>query len=223
MEILNFEGIQYLVRYPRGYEEGKKYPVILFLHGAGTRGSDIDILIRNPFFVLTDRHEDFPFVTVAPQCLQNETWFDVFERLKAFVRMVSSARFTDPDRLYVMGNSMGGYGTWHIAMSCPEYFAAAVPVCGGGMYWNAGRLVNLPIWAFHGDIDNVVSLRESENMVNTVNVKGGNARLTVYPNTKHDSWTATFSNPEVFAWLLTHRRHGAASEGDEFSDGKVYG
>jgi len=140
------------------------------------------------------------------------------------VRKIVAEDFTDPERVYLMGNSMGGYGTWQLAMSMHSYFAAAVPICGGGMYWNAGRLVDLPIWAFHGEIDPVVHLQESKNMVNAINERGGRARLSVYPDTKHDAWTATFSNPEVYAWMLTKRRKAiASSEGDPFSNGKVYG
>ena len=105
-----------------------------------------------------------------------------------------------------MGASMGGYTTWQLAMTQPEIFAAIIPICGGGMYWNAGRLKDVPVWAFHGDIDPVVLPRESEIMVKNTNLFGGNARLTVYENTAHDAWRPTFENPEVFEWLLSHSK-----------------
>jgi predicted peptidase len=98
---------------------------------------------------------------------------------------------------------MGGYGIWQLAMSMPKFFAAIVPICGGGMYWNAARLVNVPVWAHHGEIDHVVKVEESVKMVEAVNKQGGNAKLTIYPDTDHNSWTPTFSNPEVFDWLLS--------------------
>jgi len=140
------------------------------------------------------------------------------------VEMVQKAEYTDPDRIYLTGNSMGGYGSWQLAISMPEVFAAMVPVCGGGMYWDAGRLKNLPIWAFHGDIDPTVFTEESVKMVEAVNKRGGNAKLTIYPNTKHDSWTATYSNPEVFAWMLTHSRPHAETEADNsYADVKKFG
>lgn len=223
MDCLKFENLQYLIRYPADYREGEKYPVLLFLHGAGTRGNDINLLVGNCFFGLTAAHEDFPFVCVAPQC-HGETWFDHFETLGRFVKMVSESDFTDPDRLYLMGSSMGGYATWQLGISMPSYFAAAVPICGGGMYWDAGRMKNLPIWAFHGDSDPTVLTEESVKMVNAVNKRGGNAKLTVYPDTKHDAWTATYSNPEVFAWLLSNRRGGAQMAKDSsYADVKKFG
>lgn len=223
MEFFTFEQMQYLVRYPENYKTGEKYPVILFLHGAGTRSNDIKVLAGNAFFRLTAKHESFPFVCVAPLC-HSETWFDQFETLKRFVEMVQKAEYTDPDRIYLTGNSMGGYGSWQLAISMPDVFAAMVPVCGGGMYWDAGRLKNLPIWAFHGDIDPTVFTEESVKMVEAVNKRGGNAILTIYPNTKHDSWTATYSNPEVFAWMLTHNRPHAETEADNsYADVKKFG
>ena len=162
---------------------------------------------------MTAEHADFPFVVVAPQC-HSETWFDLFETLKRFVTVVQGSEFADSERLYLMGASMGGYATWQLGISMPEAFAAAVPICGGGMYWDAGRLKKLPIWAFHGDSDSTVLTEESVKMVNAVNKRGGNARLTIYPDTKHDSWTATYQNPEVFAWLLSHTRAQKENETD---------
>ncbi|MBE6553195.1 MAG: phospholipase [Ruminococcaceae bacterium] len=222
MECLNFEGLQYLVRYPAGYEKGNRYPVILFLHGAGTRGNDIGVLEQNAFFVVTDEHAEFPFISVAPHCASG-TWFDCFERLQAFVRMIADAAFTDRDRLYLVGNSMGGYGAWQLAMSMPTYFAAVVPICGGGMYWNTGTLTELPIWAFHGEDDHVVFAEESKKMVNGVNQKGGHARLTIYPDTKHNAWTPTYRNYEVFRWLLSQHRRAATGQGEDFADEKRFG
>ena len=223
MNISIYEDMQYLVRYPKDYREGDKCPVILFLHGAGTRGDDINRLVGNPFFKLIAEHDDFPFVVVAPLC-HSETWFDHFQTLKRFVTMIAEREFADSDRIYLMGASMGGYATWQLAISMPKAFAAAVPICGGGMYWDAGRLKNLPIWAFHGDIDPTVLTEESVKMVEAVNRKGGNAKLTVYPDTKHDSWTATYQNPEVFAWLLSHTRHQEENATDNgYADAKKFG
>jgi predicted peptidase len=108
-------------------------------------------------------------------------WYDLFEKLRAFVKMIISCGFVDPSRLYLTGNSMGGYGAWQLAMSLNDAFAAVIPVCGGGMYWNAGRLKNTPVWAFHGAKDRVVFCEESQKMVNAVNKRGGCAKLTIYP------------------------------------------
>ena len=214
--------LKYVVRYPKGFAEGNRYPVLLFLHGAGTRGVDTRLLVGNPFFTLTQQHTDFPFISVAPLCSEN-TWFDLWDELKQLVRHIAALPFADADRLYVMGASMGGYATWQLAMSLPESFAAIVPICGGGMYWNAERLVNVPVWAFHGAKDTTVFLEESEKMVDAVNRCGGNAKLTVYPENDHNAWSDTYQNPAVFAWLLqqtnTHRR----THTDGYDNAEIYG
>lgn len=217
-----FESLRYIVRYPDEYEEGKKYPVLLMLHGAGSRGEDIEVLRANPFFSITEKLEEFPFISVVPQCHAN-TWFDLFETLGRFVRSIASAPFADARRLYLMGPSMGGYATWQLAMSMPEYFAAVVPICGGGMYWNGGRLIGTPVWAFHGSADPTVFVEESKKMVESINKRGGNAKLTVYDGTGHDAWSATYSNPEVFCWLLSHENSNTAELEDEYKDGRIYG
>ena len=223
MNIHNFEGMEYLIRYPESYKSGDKCPVILFLHGAGSRTADINVLVNNPFHTLTEQHKNFPFITVAPHCVGENTWFDYFERLKNFVRHIALSDFTDPERLYCMGTSMGGYGTWQLAMSMPEYFAAIVPICGGGMYWNSHRLVNIPVWAFHGKKDTVVCPEESEKLVERINLCGGSAKLTFYPERDHDAWTDTYSNPEVFKWLLEHKNENVKELVNIYNNSKDFG
>lgn len=215
--------IRYIVKTPENFKEDTKYPVILFLHGAGSRGDDINNLLTNPYFAITDNEiEDFPFITVAPLCTEN-TWFDLWESLKNLVLEILNQSFTDTEKIYLMGASMGGYATWQLAMSMPEYFAAIVPICGGGMYWNAGRLINTPIWAFHGAKDTTVLYTESEKMVNKVNSFGGNAKLTVYPENAHDAWSDTYKNPNVFNWLLSHKNINAKKLTDNYINSKIYG
>ena len=214
--------LQYLIKYPENFDKTKKYPVLLFLHGAGTRGRNIELLFQNPYFLLTEKLEDFPFITVAPLCSEN-TWFDLWNDLKELVITVTKSNFTDVERIYLIGASMGGYATWQLAMSCPEYFAAIVPICGGGMYWNASRLVNIPVWGFHGGKDATVLPQESEKMVNSVNRNGGNAKLTIYPENTHDAWSDTYSNPEVFKWLLSHKNNNIKKVIDKYSDSKKFG
>jgi len=217
-----FENMQYAVRYPDGYTEGKAYPVLLFLHGAGTRGTDIKNITGHSFMKRPDKIKDYPFVIVAPLCHEN-TWFDLFETLKRFTFFVASRPFTDKGRLYLTGNSMGGYGAWQLAMSLPELFAAIIPVCGGGMYWNAARLINVPVWAFHGGMDATVFVQESEHMINAINKKGGNAKLTVYPEHGHNSWSDTYDNPEIYTWLLSHENSNAKQLIDEYNSSSTFG
>ncbi len=214
---------EHVMKYPEGFSSDKKYPTIIFLHGAGSR-HDIQKLITNPFFKITQNHSDFPFVVAAPLCTEN-TWFDMWERLKKFIVDIASMPFVDTTRIYLMGASMGGYATWQMAMSMPKYFAAIVPVCGGGMYWNSGRLKNIPVWAFHGAKDATVFPEESQKMVDGVNKRGGNAKLTVYPEAAHDSWTATYSNPKVFEWLLSHKKSSdcQAVNPDNYNNAKDFG
>ena len=204
-EVKEFERMQYLVRYPEGYEEGKRYPVIIMLHGAGSRGTNFYTLRGNDYFTVTEQFEDFPFITVAPQCHAN-TWFDLFETLRGFTEMIAYSGFCDESRLYATGQSMGGYALWQLAMSMPEYFAAIAPICGGGMYWNAQRLKNVPVWAFHGELDDIVKVEESIKMVDAVNEAGGNARLTLYPDCGHDSWVRAYSDRSLFEWFLSNKK-----------------
>ena len=149
----------------------------------------------------------------------------MWERLEALVREVAGLSCVDADRIYVMGASMGGYATWQLAMSMPEYFAAIVPICGGGMYWNAARLADVPTWAFHGAKDATVLPEESVKMVEAVKKHGGSAKLTLYPENNHDAWSDTYSNPAVFAWLLQQRRKGSGEYCDQYSGvgSKIYG
>ena len=213
-------GMKYLISQPVSPE--KKHPVIILLHGAGSRGDDPSVLLSGAYFAYTNTLADFPFITVAPQCSRN-TWFDMMTELKALVLHVAALPFVDASRIYLMGASMGGYATWQLAMSMPEAFAAIAPVCGGGMYWNAARLKNLPVWAFHGAKDSVVLVEESQKMVDKVNATGGNAKLTIYPENGHDAWTDTYSDPALYAWFLQHRSSGAALAADIYNSIEKFG
>ena len=211
-----FGTMQYAVRFPENYTQGEKYPVILFLHGAGTRGEDIDNILTHSFLRRPDKWPDFKFVIVAPQCHEN-TWFDLFETLKRFSLFIAGQDYADKNRIYLTGNSMGGYGTWQLAMSMPDLFAAIAPLCGGGTYWNAARLVNVPVWAFHGAKDKSVYPEESIKMVNAVNRYGGNARITIYPENKHNCWSDAYGSPALYDWFLTHQNQNAGELVDEYS------
>lgn len=222
MEERTLNGLRYLIRYPSGYVSGQRYPVLFFFHGAGTRGNDINKLINNPFFTHIGQVQPFPFIVIAPQCTEN-TWFDVFEKLQALLSAVAVSDFCDKTRIYAIGASMGGYATWQLGMSMPDLFAAIVPICGGGMYWNAERLKSTPVWAFHGEKDPVVLVEETKKMVTAVKKAGGNAKMTLYPEAAHDAWTETYRNSEVFRWLLSHQKSNTSSEKSTFSDSNVYG
>ena len=223
MEFFEIDGLHYVIKHPKNFDASKKHPTLFFFHGAGTRGESVDKVTKNPFFREMEQYEDFPFMIVAPHC-NEDTWFDMWERLKKMIGEVSALPYVDTARLYAMGASMGGYATWQMAMSLPDTFAAIVPICGGGMYWNAPRIKDLPVWAFHGELDSVVHAEQSKRMVDKINSVGGNARLTVYEGVLHDSWWNTYRNPEVFKWLLSHKKGEGAGEGAEKLDGAdMYG
>ena len=224
MEIKEYEfkGIHYLVRLPEDFRENTQYPTLFCLHGAGSRGTNINLVMENPFFYLTKDKKYFPFVIIAPQC-HTDTWFDMWETLKEFALYVKTLTFVDADRVYGMGASMGGYGTWQMAMSMPSYYAAIVAICGGGMYWNAHRIKNLPVWAFHGAKDQTVFVEESVKMTDAINAWGGNAKLTIYPENTHDAWTDTYSNDEVYKWLLEHKNKNVSEQTTELKGSKLYG
>jgi predicted peptidase len=207
--------IHYMLFTPRGYENGEKqWPLMLFLHGLGECGdNDLErVKIHGPA-KLVETRSDFPFVVITPQCLPPKggmkdvptAWKP--EPLIQLVDHIVTKMRIDPARVYVTGLSMGGYGTWRLAAKYPERFAAALPICGGGVPGEmAKKLHRLPIWAFHGARDPVVPLSASQEMVDAVERAGGDVRLTVYPDVAHDSWTPTYGNAEIYEWLLSHRR-----------------
>ncbi len=200
-----FKKLQYIIRYPKKYDENKKYPVVFFLHGSGSRGTDCSTLRKNDFFLITEQFEEFEYITIAPMC-HEDTWFDLWETLREFAEEITMENFCDSARVYAVGHSMGGYAVWQLGMSLPQYFAAIVPICGGGMYWNAARLKNVPVWTFHGEEDELVKAEESIKMADAVNACGGNARLTVYPGVKHNSWCNAYADRELWAWLFSQHK-----------------
>jgi predicted peptidase len=197
---------RYLLYVPKAYagNSRQRWPLLLFLHGSGERGDDLAKLkVHGPPKVL-DGWDEFPLVVVSPQCPDGQRWQS--DVLAALLDDVTDRLRIDPDRIYVTGLSMGGRGTWDLAMSYPERFAAIAPVCGGALPDRACSLKDLPVKAFHGAKDTVVPLAETETIVEAVKKCGGTAELVVYPETGHDSWTVTYADPSLWEWLLSHRR-----------------
>jgi predicted peptidase len=194
----------YLLFLPEGYgKTDQAWPLLLFLHGAGESGTDLArVKIHGPP-KLVETKKDFPFIVVSPQS-PGRGWNA--ETLTALLDEVVAKHKVDPNRIYVTGLSMGGFGTWTLAAATPERFAAIVPICGGGNPADAKRLKDLPIWVFHGAKDRTVPLERSEVMVNALKAAGSNVKFTVYPEAGHDSWTETYNNPELYKWLLQQRR-----------------
>ncbi len=200
--------LRYLLFLPQGYEHspGEKWPLILFLHGAGERGDDLGLVKLHGIAKIVEQQPDFPFVAVSPQCPDGTLWWDHHLMLKAILDQIVERYAIDTRRIYLTGMSMGGYGAWSLAMTYPRQFAALAPICGGGMPGMVFVLQDIPVWAFHGEQDPVIKPQEGQRMVDALRACGGNARFTVYPGVGHDSWTQTYENPELYQWFLRHQR-----------------
>lgn len=208
-QITNTSSYNYLLFLPKGYEaQETHFPIIMFLHGAGEKGSHLDDVKRHGVARIVEEQPDFPFIVVSPQCPRGEHWS--VSLLSTLLDEVTASHRIDLERIYLTGLSMGGYGTWRLAAEQPHRFAAIAPICGGGRPSDACKLKNLPVWAFHGARDRVVPISESEKMVEALTNCGGNVKFTVYPEADHDSWTQTYNNPMLYDWFLQHRRSIAA-------------
>ncbi len=205
--------LDYLLYLPKDYSEaaGKSWPLVLFLHGAGERGSDLQKVAVHGPPKLVKQGKEFPFILVSPQCPEGQVWDE--SALLGLLDDVQGRLKVDAKRVYVTGLSMGGYGTWMLAQRQPQRFAAVAPICGGGDRIRAllpsqvDALKTLGVWAFHGAKDSVVPLSESERMVEAFKRIGvADIQLTVYPEANHDSWTETYANPKLYEWMLQHHR-----------------
>ena len=206
--------LDYLRYLPPAYGSApnQQWPLIVFLHGAGERGNNLDDIRKHGIPKVADSL-DLPFVAISPQCPPNQWWSDFIPALDDLIVQVRDTLDIDPRRVYLTGLSMGGFGSWHLAVEHPERFAAVAPICGGGAWpysvrERIGAMKDVPAWVFHGDADDVVPLWESQVMVEALKASGGSARLTVYPGVGHDSWSATYLNPELYEWFLSHRKGG---------------
>ena len=200
--------VNYLLSFPDNYAGAKKLPLLIFLHGMGERGDNLNLVKKHgPPKLVKDKNAT-GFIIVSPQCPKTEYWN--IEKLSKLLDHILATTRADPKRVYLTGLSMGGFGTWSWAAIQPERFAAAIPICGGGDPRSMGkRLTNVPIWAFHGGKDRTVPLARSQSMVDAIKKAGGKkVKLTVYPNAGHNSWTKTYANPEIYKWLLKHKLKG---------------
>ncbi|MCL2304517.1 MAG: prolyl oligopeptidase family serine peptidase [Planctomycetaceae bacterium] len=201
------EEVQYLLFLPKDYDATteKSWPLLLFLHGAGERGDDLEkVTVHGPPKLLKDSayREKCPFIVVSPQCRENFFWSP--KQLLLLLDGIEKEYNVDQSRVYVTGLSMGGFGSWMLAAEAPDRFAAVAPICGGFQVEQASKLVDVPIWAFHGLKDTVVPAKLSIDMVAAVEVAGGKKiKLTLYPEAGHDSWTETYNNEELYKWFLS--------------------
>jgi len=196
--------LNYLLYLPEGYESStRQWPLVLFLHGAAETGENIEKLRNAGLPKVLEKKHDFPFVVVSPQSRRGGWNADA---LNALLDEVMTQYKIDPERVYVTGLSMGGFGTWELGCTYPERFAAIAPICGGGSPSRAKELKNVAVWAFHGAKDRVVPVARTEAMINALKEAGCQPKLTIYPEAGHDSWTETYNNPELYTWFLEHTR-----------------
>jgi predicted peptidase len=218
---------RYQVYAPRDWSKERKWPVILFLHGAGERGDDGVIQTEVGVGRAIRRNVDrFPAIVVMPQCRKDQWWTqDAMQEqaLKAFEQSVKEFN-GDPERFYLTGISMGGYGTWSVASKHPGKFAALAPICGGirppagidvpgankasdpsvDPYAETARKIGkTPVWIFHGGADTVVPPDESRKMNEALKAAGGDVKYTEYENVTHNSWDKAYAEPELMKWMLS--------------------
>lgn len=197
---------KYLLHIPDNTElmEDGLLPLIVFLHGAGERGSDVELVKVHGPPKIVENQPMFPFAVLSPQCKTGE-WWDP-RSLSMLLDEIIKNFPIDRGRIYLTGLSMGGRGTWDWAMYSPGRFAAIAPICGWGEPFMAHKLKNIPSWVFHGALDQVVPVQESSDMVNALKAQQNEeVKFTVYPEANHDSWTASYNNPKLYEWFLRHR------------------
>jgi predicted peptidase len=203
--------LNYLLFLPNNYgNDEKKWPLLIFLHGAGECGDNLDLVkIHGPPKLVEKAPGDFPFIVASPQAQKpphNGPFVERWETrlLSQYLDHLQSTYAVDADRVYLTGLSMGGFGTFRWAAHEPHRFAAIVPICGGGWHYYGKHLKDVPIWIFHGDQDAAVPLSFSQTIADAIRKEGGDPKLTIYEGVGHDSWTATYNNPGVYKWLLSH-------------------
>jgi len=196
----------HLVVLPDGYDRtpAKRWPLILFLHGSGERGNDLTMIKNEGPQGYINQGHPLPFIVVSPQCPEWESWSP--ERLMRLIDQIEAAYRVDPKRIYVTGLSLGGIGTYDLAATYPQKFAALAPLSGMENPEIVERLKSIPIWIFHGADDAIVPTRFSIDMANRLKEAGADFKLTIYPGVGHGGWDKTYANPALYAWFLDHAR-----------------
>ena len=196
--------MHYWIYLPPDYEQRDDWPLLVFLHGAGERGSDMEkVKVHGPPKLVAEG-KYFPFVIVSPQCSRFFWWYA--DPVAELTRKVANSYKIDKNRIYLTGLSMGGYGTWATVAKHPDLYAAIAPICGGGDPTKVAAHQHVPTWTFHGAREKVVKLKESEAMIEALTAAGAQPNFTGYPEAGHDSWTETYENPKLYEWFLSHSK-----------------
>ncbi len=219
---LNKDTLFYRFLKPKNFDGNKKYPLVIFLHGAGERGNDNSKQLRNSVKIFAEKQDKYPCFVFVPQCPEKKRWVEVSWQLKKHKQAKISEplqltfevlekllkdKNIDKNRVYLTGLSMGGFGTWDFLSRFPEIFACGVPVCGGGDEEKASLIKNIPIWAFHGTKDKVVKVERSRNMINAIKKFTENkCKYTEYKNLGHNCWTKTYNNDLLLEWIFSQKK-----------------
>ena len=199
--------LRYLQYLPPAYEASDEvFPLVIFLHGSGERGTDLDLVSLHGWPRYINEGKDYPFILISPQLPDDLYWCTHVESLNALLDHLLATLRVDPKRVYLTGLSNGGTGTWIWASECAHRFAAIAPVCGAGIQWMAPYIGKTPVWAFHGDADGCISYTESLRMVEAVNAAGGNAKITIYPGVGHNSWENAYSDDALVDWMMAQEK-----------------
>lgn len=222
--------LKYRILYPENFDASKKYPIVLFLHGRGESGNDNEKQLTHgaKLFLTTNFRNNFPSIVVFPQCAENSYWANVkieevsnkrfftfikggkptkaMNLLVKFTNQFLKKNFVDQNKIYVGGLSMGGMGTLEILRRKPNTFAAAFSICGGDHIANAKKYQNIPLWLFHGGLDDVVSPQFSYSVYNTLKNLGKEPKFTIYLKDNHNSWDSAFAEPTLFTWLFSQTK-----------------
>jgi predicted peptidase len=199
---------KYVIFVPRSYSPGTPVPTILFLHGSGETGTDGIMQCRVGLGWYVRAHEDtFPFLVIFPQS-QKRTWgadSDDGKRALAILQEIQKEFTTDPKRLYLTGLSMGGFGTWSMAMKFPDKWAAIVPICGRGDTKSAEKIKDIPCWCFHGADDKSVPVTKSREMIEALMAAGGHPKYDEFPGVGHESWDKAYETERLWTWLAEQK------------------
>lgn len=227
--VQNKDTLNYRILYPKDFSKDKKYPVLLFLHGAGERGNDNESHLVHGSDLFLQKSQEFPAIVIFPQASANDFWakiqvandtipydFSFYPKQKPTTALslvmglmdsITSSAFVDRSKVYVGGLSMGGMGTFEILSRKPDMFAAAFAICGGADLKIARDYPKgFNIWIFHGEQDNVVLPKYSKAMATAINSAGGNAKLSLYAGDDHNSWDSAFAEPYLLKWLFSHSK-----------------
>lgn len=199
----------YYLSLPEDYSSEKVFPMIVFLHGAGERGNgrdELHLIKKEGICRYLAEGKTYPAIVLCPQCPRRLVWDNLVFELKELIDYIADSFHADRHRISLTGISMGGYGTWQMGMTYPNFFSALAPVCSGGFSWRSENLITTPVWAFHGTADPAVPWRNSQEMVEAVNAKGGSARLTLFEGVVHESWDCAYLQTDVISWLLEQHR-----------------